>query len=69
MAEEDAIDYSAAGQYQVDGVLRHKKFGLGLIIRVEQQRVEVTFQDKVTRKLILTYTPPKEKPETKSKKR
>ncbi len=60
LPEEDAVDYSPKGKYQLEQVLRHKTFGLGLITRVEQTKIEVMFENKVTRKLILTYTPPPE---------
>ena len=61
LSDEGAVDYLATGKYAVDQVLRHKTFGLGVITRVDQTRIDVTFQDKQSRKLILTYTPPESK--------
>lgn len=54
LSEENAVDYDPKAKYQLDSVLRHKKFGLGLITRVDLTRITVQFEDKMIRKLILT---------------
>ncbi len=53
---EDApvFDYSPTTRYEVDQVLKHKKFGLGIISRVDMTRITVQFvEDKQIRLLYI----------------
>jgi hypothetical protein len=59
LTDGSAVDYSPTGTYHADQVLRHKTFGLGVITSVGPTRIVVTFEDKQSRKLILTAPPPK----------
>lgn len=52
LSEEDAVDYSPDGEYEVDMVLRHKAFGLGKITNIAMGRLTVIFPDRI-RRLIL----------------
>lgn len=51
--EDKIVDYSPGSRYEEDMVLRHGKFGLGVISRVTPTRLTVAFRDK-TRVLVAT---------------
>ncbi len=53
LSDENAVDYDPKQRYEADQVLRHKTFGLGLITQVHQTRIEVTFENRVSRNLII----------------
>lgn len=42
-----AVSYSFKTTYEPNTILDHAKFGIGYIVRVEGQRMEVVFQDQV----------------------
>ena len=53
LSEDDAVDYTPKGKkYESGMVLRHAKFGLGLITRAEPKKLTVMFNDQ-TRQLVL----------------
>lgn len=54
ISEENAVDYTPKGKFTMEQTLRHKKFGFGLITKVEPTRITVIFPDKETRMFILT---------------
>jgi len=53
LSAENAVDYRPNGRYEVDMVLRHKQFGLGIVTKVGTRTLEVNFADG-PRKLFLT---------------
>ncbi|MCB1153084.1 MAG: hypothetical protein H6684_13120 [Deltaproteobacteria bacterium] len=44
---DNAVDYSPKGNFEPGQTLRHKTFGLGLILRVEPKRMTVSFGSDV----------------------
>ncbi|MAF91480.1 MAG: hypothetical protein VX583_09305 [Bdellovibrionota bacterium] len=44
---DKAVDYNFKNTYEANTVLDHKKFGIGFIIKVEGQKMEVVFQDQI----------------------
>ena len=52
LIEEDAVDYTPDGKYEVDMILRHKTFGLGKITNVAMGKLTVAFPER-TRLLML----------------
>lgn len=52
LSAADAVDYKLNGRYEVDMVLRHKQFGLGIVTKVGTRTMEVNFADGL-RKLFL----------------
>lgn len=45
IGDSGAADYNMGTSFAVDTSLNHKKFGLGFIVAVEAQKIEVAFED------------------------
>ncbi len=44
--EKEPVSYNMSGSFKTDDMIKHKTFGLGIVINASHEKMEVVFSDR-----------------------